>query len=91
MAFHHVKAHQDEKPLKDKKGKPIPLTAEARLNIHCDKQAEMKRMYSSEGYKSKVNLEMAKATQLYFQSNGVINVNNLQEQVHRDIHMKESK
>ena len=36
VEYHHVKAHQDKRPLKDKEGKPIPLTAAVRLNIHCD-------------------------------------------------------
>ena len=82
VEYHHVKAHQDDKPLKDKEGKPIPLTAAARLNIHCDRQAEKERSHPSEGYEPKINPEMSNGTQLFFKSHGVINVNNLQEQIH---------
>ena len=81
-----MKTHQDEKPLKDKEDKTIPLTAAARLNILCDHQVDKDRTHQSEGHEPQINSEMSKGTQLYFKSNGIINVNNLQEQVHRDTH-----
>ena len=53
VEYHHVKAHQDEKPLRDKEGKPIPLTAAACLNIYCDQQAGKERTHPPEGYEPK--------------------------------------
>ena len=44
VEYHHVKAHQDTKPLKYMKGKVIPLTKAAKLNIICDKMAEEERI-----------------------------------------------
>ena len=53
VEYHHVKAHQDEKPLRDKEGKLIPLTAAACLNIYCDQQAGKERTHPPEGYEPK--------------------------------------
>ena len=52
----------------------------------CDRQVDKERQNPLESYGSKVNPEISRGTHLYFQSKGVLNMNNLQKQLHGHKH-----
>ena len=66
----------------DTKGNPLPLNKIAKMNRPCDKQAEETRRSLPPRYVPQINPEMSIGTQVYFQSQGVTNVNSLYKQIH---------
>ena len=86
VEYHHMKAHQDTTPLKDTKGKMIPLTKAAKLNIVCDKMAEEERINPTPGHELHINPEMVVNTKVYFESKGITNIKTLCTQIHIHTH-----
>ena len=86
VVYHHVKAYQNTKPLKEKNGKETPLTKASKLNIICDKMAEEERINPTPGHEQKINQEIAINTKIYFESKGITNINNLCIKIHKHTH-----
>ena len=84
----HVKSHQDlpKNQQKDKKGKALPLTQPALLNIDCDRRAEAMYTHPDKKQRPTHTPLLPNMVKAYFISNGITNNKKLKTQITRDMH-----